>query len=122
MVESGRWVYQVYSSGVEAKVGGKKLTVSVPSQAIIDKIRRELEGDWGFRFIGRQVVRKGRGFTSPSHGSHPGAGMSAGTGVGSNLAGPVGFGMGGGPGAVGGGYKWDAGSGRDLGMGAGKRG
>ena len=105
----------------QKKVGGKKLTVSVPPQGTIDKIRRELEVEWGFKFVGRQPVRKGRGFTSPSHGKHPGAGMSAGSGMGSNITGPVGFGMGGGPGAMGGGYKWDAGSKRDLSMGAGKR-
>ena len=104
----------------QKKVGGK-LTVSVPPQGTIDKIRRELEGEWGFKFVGRQPVRKGRGFTSPSHGKHPGAGMSAGSGMSSGWGGPTGFGMGGGPGAMGGGYKWDAGSKRDLSMGAGKR-
>ena len=107
---------------VQKKVGGKKLTVSIPPQGVIDKIRKELEGDWGFKFIGRAVVHKGRGFTSPSHGKHPGSGMSSGSGMGSNITGPVGFGMGGGPGAMGGGYKWDASSSRNLSMGAGRKG
>ena len=101
-------------------IGGKKSHVASPSQGVVDRIKGELNG-MGFKFVVREPIRKGRGFTSPSHGKHPGAGMSAGSGMGSNITGPVGFGMGGGPGAMGGGYKWDPNSKRDLSMGAGRK-
>ena len=89
-------------------IGGKKSHVASPSQSVVDRIKDELNG-MGFKFVGREPIRKGRGFTSPSHGKNPFASMSAGSG------------MGGGPGAMGGGYKWDSSSKRDLSMGAGRK-
>jgi hypothetical protein len=101
-------------------IGGKKSHVTSPSQSVVDRIKGELKG-MGFKFVGREPLRKTRGVTSPVHGSHPFAGMAGGSGMGSSLDGPTGFGMGGGPGAMGGGYKWDPGSKRNLPMGAGKK-
>lgn len=64
-----------------------------------------------------------RGFTSSAHGTHPFAGSgSGGSGMGSNREGPIGFGMGGGPGAIGGKYKWSATDPRNLPMGSRRRG
>ena len=63
-----------------------------------------------------------RGVQSPAHGRHPFAGQSGGgSGMGSNREDPVGFGTGGGPGAVGGKYTWDADDKKNLPMGASSR-
>lgn len=101
-------------------VGGKKLHIASPSQSVVEKIKREL-GEIGFKFVGRESVKKVRGVTSPSHGSNPFAGMSGGSGLGSNAGGPVGIGIGGGPGAIGGKYEWDSGDKRNLAMGSRRR-
>jgi hypothetical protein len=97
--------------------GGRAANYSSPSVVIVDGIKREL-GDMGFKFTGREPLKKARGFTSPIHGSNRFAGMASGSGMGSGFDGPSGFGMGGGPGTIGGGYKWKAGDSRNLSMGS----
>lgn len=101
-------------------VSRSKVRVSSASQATVNKIRDELEG-LGFKFVGRKPLKSVRGVTSGIHGSSPYAGMHSGSGMGINSAGPVGFGMGGGPGAMGSGKKWDASAPGNLSMGSRRR-
>ena len=106
---------------MHASMGGKRLHISSPSQSVVNRIRGELDG-MGFKFVGRAPLKTVRGVGSPSHGTHPFAGSGGGgSGMGSGIDGPIGFGIGGGPGAMGGGYKWDASSKRDLPMGSRRR-
>jgi hypothetical protein len=97
-----------------------KVHVSAASQTTVDKIRNELEG-LGFKFVGRKPLKNIRGVTSGIHGTSPFVGMYGGSGMGINASGPVGFGMGGGPGAMGSGKKWDAAAPGNLSMGARRR-
>jgi len=112
---------QALARNVDQKdVSRSKVRVSSASQATVDKIRNELDG-LGFKFVGRKPLKSVRGVTSGIHGSSPYAGMYSGSGVGINAAGPVGFGMGGGPGAMGSGKKWDASAPGNLPMGSQRR-
>lgn len=100
---------------------GKKYKITAASTASLDEVKRELN-DMGFKFIGRQIPRKTRGFKSNPHGTHPFAGSGGGgSGFGSDRSGTTFTSYGGGPGAVGGGYAWDPNDSRNLGMGAKKR-
>jgi hypothetical protein len=103
-----------------AMQGGRASSYSSPSAVIVDRIKRELR-DMGFKFVGREPLKKTRGFTSPMHGSNRFAGMAGGSGMGSSFDGPSGFGIGGGPGAIGGGYEWKAGDSKNLSMGSRRR-
>lgn len=92
--------------------------IKVASPIDLVAVKKELE-EMGFLFIGREVSRSTRGFSSGYHGSHPFAGsVGGGTGMGTGYNGPVGWGIGGGPGSVGGSYKWDPNDKKNLGMGA----
>lgn len=86
----------------------------------VDLIKKTME-EYGIKFVGRQPVKNVRGVTSSKHGSHPHAGNSGGTGMGWGPDGPIGFGMGGGLGAMGGGTPWKADDPRNLPMGSRRR-
>ena len=104
----------------QGNVSSSKSRVSTASKATVDRIRDELDG-LGFKFVGRAPLKSVRGIRSGMHGSNPYAGMHSGSGMGINSAGPVGFGMGGGPGAMGSGKKWDASAPGNLSMGSRRR-
>lgn len=89
------------------RLGGKDISEARPAD--VAAVRRELES-LGFKFVGRRPVRTVRGARSPSHGSHPFAGMIGGSGIGDT-----------GPGAVGGDYKWSASDAKNLPMGSRRR-
>lgn len=78
-----------------------------------------------FKYVGRQpdksLDKSFRGVTSSKHGSHPFAGNAGGSGMGWGADGPVGFGMGGGVGAMGGGKPWVASDPKSLPMGSRRR-
>lgn len=90
---------------------------------LVRRIRLTLINDWGMKFIERKRVdHSRRGSSSPAHGRHPFADSGGGgSGMGSDRSGPVGFGMGGGPGTMKGGDTWDANNPRNLPMGGAKR-
>lgn len=95
--------------------------VAAASRAALDRVKREL-GELGFQFVGRAVPKTTRGFTSSSHGTHPFAGGGGGgSGFGSDYSGATFTSYGGGPGAVGGGYRWDPDDPKNLRMGAGRK-
>ena len=74
--------------------------------------------DVGLRFIGREPIKNTRGVRSPSHGTHPFAGSGGGgSGFGSDFSGTTFTSHGGGPGAIGGGYRWDPNDPKNLSMG-----
>ena len=75
----------------------------------------------GLKFQPREPSKHVRGFGSPVHGSNRYAGNAAGSGMGMGREGPVGFGMGGGVGSMGGKYNWDADSKKNLPMGSKRR-
>ena len=104
----------------QRSVSRSKSRVSTASKTTVDRIRNELDG-LGFKFVGRAPLKSVRGIRSGIHGSSPYAGMHSGSGMGINSAGPVGFRMGGGPGAMGSGKKWDASAPGNLSMGARRR-
>lgn len=94
--------------------------VVTAGQGEVDLIKKTME-EYGIKFIGRQPVKSVRGVTSGKHGSHPFAGNSGGSGMGWGPDGPIGFGMGGGVGAMGGGTPWRANDPRSLPMGSRRR-
>ena len=97
---------------------GKKMTISEASPGILDQIKTSLK-DMGFTFVGRQPVKKTRGFKSSAHGTHPFAGSGGGgSGFGSDFGGTTFTSFGGGAGAVGGGYSWNADDKKNLPMGS----
>ena len=77
----------------------KRLRVGDASLKTVDVVRAQLDG-MGFKFVGRETVKKTRGFTSSVHGTSPFAGMAGGSGIGDG-----GLRIGGGPGAMGGGKR-----------------
>lgn len=89
-------------------------------QSVVDQIKKTME-EYGIKFVGRQPLKKVRGVTSSKHGSHPFAGNSGGSGMGWGPDGPIGFGMGGGVGSMGGGKPWSANDPKNLAMGARRR-
>ena len=97
---------------------GKHVVTACHSE--VDLIKKTME-EYGIKFVGRQPIRNVRGVTSSKHGSHPHAGNSGGTGMGWGRDGPIGFGMGGGVGAMGGGTPWHANDPRNLPMGSRRR-
>lgn len=114
---------------IELQALGRNLTaqrtgrddVVVAAKVDLDEVKLALH-EMGFKFIGRQPIRQGRGFLKGAHGTHPYAGSGAGgSGFGSDFSGPTGTSFGGGPGAIGGGYKWDKNDPRNLGMGSKKK-
>jgi hypothetical protein len=80
-------------------------------------VKRALS-DVGLKFIGREPIKNTRGICSPSHGTHPFAGSGGGgSGSGTSFEGPSFMGFGGGPGAIGGKYRWDPNDPKNLSMG-----
>ena len=74
---------------------------------------------YGLSFKPREPVKFVREGRSSAHGSSPFAGSGGGgSGFGSDLGGPTFTSFGGGPGAIGGGYKWDPNDKKNLPMGA----
>lgn len=69
---------QALARNLTAKERGSK-DISVATTKSLDAVKKELAAV-GFKFIGRQPVKKVRGFTSPKHGSSPFAGMAGGAG------------------------------------------
>ncbi len=91
-------------------------------QVDIDKVRRVLDKEMGFKFIPRKPIKDVRGTQSGSHGTSPFAGMGGGgSGFGSDREGGNFTSFGGGPGAIGGKYDWDPNDKKNLPMGATKR-
>lgn len=80
---------------------------------------------WSFKIASRTSPKSHRGVTDNPHGSDRYAGNHGGSGMGTTTGGwgaeALGFGIGRGKGAMGGGYDWSAGDKRNLGMGAGRR-
>jgi hypothetical protein len=98
--------------------------VSSVSSGATSNLRSILVNDYGFKFVPRAPVKFSRGGMASSHGTNPYAGMGGGgSGAGSEMSKHVGgfHGMGGGPGAMGGGYNWDKDDKRNLPMGAAKK-
>lgn len=94
----------------------RRLHAALPPAAMVRDIRAQLES-YGLVPNERQVVRHFRGAMSNAHGASPYAGFGGGgSGMGTDREGPVGFGHGGGPGAIGGGYKWEKNDPRNLKM------
>lgn len=82
-------------------------------------VKTELIDGYGMKFVPREPIRKTRGFNSSYHGTHPFAGSGAGgSGFGTSFDGPSFTSFGGGPGAIGGGYKWDPDDPKNLSMGS----
>lgn len=82
-------------------------------------VKAELIDGYGMKFIPREPTRKTRGFNSSYYGTHPFAGSGAGgSGFGTGFDGPSFTSFGGGPGAIGGGYKWDPDDPKNLSMGS----
>lgn len=95
--------------------------VSEPDTAIVASVKNQLI-ELGFKFVPRKVVKNVRGVSSNPHGTHPFAGSGGGgSGFGSDRSGPSFTSFGGGPGAIGGGYKWDANDPKNLAMNAKRR-
>jgi hypothetical protein len=91
------------------------------SKADIDAVHHELVSV-GFQFVGREKERSVRGFKKGAHGTNPFAGAGGGgSGFGSDYGGSTFTSFGGGPGAMGGGYSWNANDKRNLPMGSRKR-
>ena len=98
--------------------------VNGADQRDIDQVRKTLENEVGFKYVPREPVKQVRGATSNPNGTSPYAGMGGGgSGFASNTFRGAGefTSFGGGPGAIGGGYEWDANDPKNLGMGAKKR-
>lgn len=101
----------------KSRLKDKRVTEASPED--ISAVRNTLEKEMGFKYVGRQPVKQTRGFKSNSHGTSPWAGTGGGgSGFGSDFHGSTFTSFGGGPGAIGGGYKWDANDPKNLGMGA----
>ncbi len=110
---------QALSRATFATTTGHEVS-EVPFQHV-KAVRDEVEG-YGLRYVPRAAVRKTRGHLSSAHGTHPFAGSGGGgTGFGSGWGGMSFTSFGGGPGAVGGGYKWDPNDPKNLAMGSKRR-
>lgn len=93
--------------------------VTNASKEDIDGVRKALEGGMGFQYVAREPIKRTRGHLSNSHGTHPFAGSGGGgSGFGSDRSGTTFTSFGGGPGAIGGGYEWDAADPKNLSMGS----
>ena len=101
---------------------GKKLGSQVVTAGAseLNLVKKTMDS-FGIKFVGRQPVKTIRGVTSSKHGSNPFAGNAGGSGMGWGADGPVGFGMGGGVGAMGGGKPWSASDTKNLPMGSRRR-
>ena len=111
---------QALARNAHAKcMGFKRGTDCVAPSDTVRKIRMELTS-YGMEFVPRTNVASVRGFTSPSHGTSRFAGNFGGSGMGSNLEGPMGFGFASGPGAIKSDEVWDPNDPRNLPMGAGR--
>ena len=98
------------------KEGGDRRGI-VPSR-YTKQVKTELI-EYGLKFIPREPERTTRGYAAGYHGTHPFAGAgSGGTGFSTSRDGPGFTSYGGGPGAIGGGYDWDANDPKNLSMGA----
>jgi len=108
-------------NAAQARTGDERTVAA--SQADTERVRKTLVTDIGFKFMGRQPLKPVRGFSSPLGGTHPFAGAGGGgSGFSSDFSGGGGFtSFGGGPGAMGGGEKWDKDDPRALSMGAKKK-
>jgi hypothetical protein len=96
----------------------RRIPNALPPASVTEKIKGELLA-LGLEFKPREKVRNFRGSMSAAHGASPFAGtVGGGSGMGSGREGPIGFGIGGGPGAIGGGYEWNANDPKNLGMSA----
>lgn len=84
----------------------------------VKQVKDELVG-FGFKFIPRGAAKATRGHKSSAHGTHPFAGAGGGgSGFGSDFGGGTFTSFGGGPGAMGGEYKWDKNDSKNLPMGS----
>lgn len=94
----------------------RRIWEALPPQSVVTRIKGEL-ASYGLALEIRQDVKHVRGAMSNAHGVCPHAGFGGGgTGMGTDKDGPIGFGIGGGPGVIGGGYKWDKNDSRNLKM------
>jgi hypothetical protein len=99
----------------------RKLKNALPPESLVTSIKNELQ-TYGLRFIPREKTQSTRGVTSGFHGTSPYAGfVGGGTGMGTGREGPMGFGIGGGPGAIGSEEKWDINDKKNLSMGASRK-
>ena len=94
----------------------RKIKNALPPTALVKTIKNELVS-LGLKFVPREPPKFTRGARSCSHGTHPFAGSGGGgSGMGSGREGSTGFGFGGDPGVMGGGYKWDKNDKKNLKM------
>jgi len=92
--------------------------VDRPGSTIVKQVKSDLV-DMGFNFIVRGIAKATRGHKSSAHGTHPFAGSGGGgSGFGSDFEGGTFTSFGGGPGAMGGGYKWNKDDPKNLPMGS----
>ena len=108
---------QALARNLEAKKLGVK-QVTMAGSSFAKSVKDELV-DFGFEFKPREKVKHVRGSMSSAHGTSPWAGMGGGgSGFGGERSNKVGgfTSMGGGPGAIGGGYDWDPNDKKNLGM------
>jgi len=100
------------------RLGKRAKELVVATAADIALVKKELE-EMGFEFVKREPFKRVRGINSPIHGTHPFAGSGGGgSGFGSDFSGTTFLSYGGGPGAVGGGYVWNADDKKNLPMGS----
>ena len=105
----------------QSRMKGKR-HIETASPSDVAAVRQTLEKEMGFKYVVRSNLKQTRGFTSPAHGTNRWAGMGGGgSGFGSDFGGSTFTSFGGGPGAMGGGYDWDANDPKNLGMGAKKK-
>jgi hypothetical protein len=90
---------------------------ALPPNQLMNDIKEELSS-YGLKLIPREKVKHFRGSMSSAHGSSPFANQGAG---GSGAMNGGYFGIGGGPGIISTGEKWDASSPRNLPMGSRRR-
>jgi hypothetical protein len=96
--------------------------VSIASSQDTARVRQALEKETGFAYVPREPPKNIRGATSNPNGTHPFAGSGGGgSGFGSDADGPSFASFGGGPGAIGGKYKWNSEDSKNLPMGSRRR-
>lgn len=113
---------QALARNVSAKKLGRRAKDLVVATATdIANVKKQLE-ELGFEFVKREPDKRVRGINSPIHGTSPFAGSGGGgSGFGSDFSGTTFLSYGGGPGAIGGGYDWDANDPKNLSMGSRKK-
>ena len=86
---------------------------------LVRQVRETLVNDWGLTFVERKRIDiSRRGPRAGVHGRHPFANSGGGgSGMGGGREGPIGFGMGGGPGAIGSKTVWNPDDPKNLPMG-----